>query len=292
MFLICVHNPSWFAFSLKCRSQSFLCSQIANQTEIYRGFDGSRSSTSSFRRCEKMALKSEDSHGLLTPMDSPAEPQDSSLGVPNLYPRGIFDTNSNMQANMFSEDVDRDTATSCNSSRPGTHFGAQQSCYDSRRSPLDYYDSTLPSSSTCSPYDTLPGFSPHQYTCENEYQSELPSPVTASTPAWAWSPPPSNFMAETSRGHDFVPQSMIDGIEETDDKPYARLIYEALMQAPGHRMMLREIYSWFQSNTNKPRESGTNGWQNSIRHNLSMNQVREIVPECAGKEALTKKLGI
>lgn len=57
------------------------------------------------------------------------------------------------------------------------------------------------------------------------------------------------------------------------DKPYARLIYDALMQAPGNRMMLREIYDWFQRHTTKPAESGTNGWQNSIRHNLSMNQV-------------------
>lgn len=64
------------------------------------------------------------------------------------------------------------------------------------------------------------------------------------------------------------------GDEETSgDKPYARLIHEALMQAPGHRMMLREIYDWFVQNTTKPSESGTNGWQNSIRHNLSMNQV-------------------
>jgi hypothetical protein len=61
-----------------------------------------------------------------------------------------------------------------------------------------------------------------------------------------------------------------------DDKPYARLIYEALMQAPGHRMMLREIYEWFRHNTTKPQESGSNGWQNSIRHNLSMNKVGEI----------------
>ncbi|OAL39799.1 hypothetical protein AYO20_00711 [Fonsecaea nubica] len=63
--------------------------------------------------------------------------------------------------------------------------------------------------------------------------------------------------------------------EAGDDKPYARLIYEALMQAPGHRMMLREIYEWFRHNTTKPRESGSNGWQNSIRHNLSMNKVSE-----------------
>lgn len=60
------------------------------------------------------------------------------------------------------------------------------------------------------------------------------------------------------------------------DKPYAQLIYDALMNAPGHRMLLRDIYEWFIENTKKPRESGTNGWQNSIRHNLSMNQVSRV----------------
>lgn len=56
------------------------------------------------------------------------------------------------------------------------------------------------------------------------------------------------------------------------DKPYAQLIYEALIQAPGHRMLLRDIYDWFTKNTRKS-VGGTNGWQNSIRHNLSMNRV-------------------
>jgi hypothetical protein len=69
--------------------------------------------------------------------------------------------------------------------------------------------------------------------------------------------------------------TMEDEEDATDDKPYARLIYEALMQTPGNRMMLRDIYEWFRHNTTKPQESGTNGWQNSIRHNLSMNKVRE-----------------
>lgn len=62
------------------------------------------------------------------------------------------------------------------------------------------------------------------------------------------------------------------------DKPYAQLIYECLSQAPGHRMLLRDIYEWFVKYTRKPHESGTNGWQNSIRHNLSMNQVSGILP--------------
>ncbi|KIX08199.1 uncharacterized protein Z518_02855 [Rhinocladiella mackenziei CBS 650.93] len=63
--------------------------------------------------------------------------------------------------------------------------------------------------------------------------------------------------------------------EASNDKPYAVLIYEALMQAPGHRMLLRDIYEWFRLNTSKPHESGSNGWQNSIRHNLSMNKAFE-----------------
>ncbi|EXJ83302.1 hypothetical protein A1O1_06921 [Capronia coronata CBS 617.96] len=72
------------------------------------------------------------------------------------------------------------------------------------------------------------------------------------------------------------PPTMVGEDEEgCNDKPYARLIYEALMQVPGHRMMLRDIYEWFRLNTTKPQESGSNGWQNSIRHNLSMNQAFE-----------------
>jgi Forkhead domain len=70
-----------------------------------------------------------------------------------------------------------------------------------------------------------------------------------------------------------LPRCDEDDDDSLCDKPYARLIFDALMQAPGHRMMLREIYEWFQRNTTKPKESGTSGWQNSIRHNLSMNQV-------------------
>lgn len=57
------------------------------------------------------------------------------------------------------------------------------------------------------------------------------------------------------------------------DQPYAKLIHKALMDAPGHRMTLQGIYDWFKENTNKAKDAGSNGWKNSIRHNLSMNQV-------------------
>jgi hypothetical protein len=61
------------------------------------------------------------------------------------------------------------------------------------------------------------------------------------------------------------------GAEENE--PYAKLIYRALMSAPGHRMVLKEIYDWFATHTDKNKNPSQKGWQNSIRHNLSMNGV-------------------
>ena len=59
---------------------------------------------------------------------------------------------------------------------------------------------------------------------------------------------------------------------EPTSEPYATLIFKALRSAPGNRMILKEIYKWFENNTDK-NKNGTKGWQNSIRHNLSMNAV-------------------
>ncbi|KAL8941930.1 MAG: hypothetical protein Q9216_001958 [Gyalolechia sp. 2 TL-2023] len=71
-------------------------------------------------------------------------------------------------------------------------------------------------------------------------------------------------------------QPPIDESEESDEdgsvnsEPYAQLIFRALKGAPGYRMVLKDIYRWFEKNTDKARK-GSKGWQNSIRHNLSMN---------------------
>ena len=70
-----------------------------------------------------------------------------------------------------------------------------------------------------------------------------------------------------------------DGEESDEDgnsnsEPYAQLIFRALKSAPGHKMVLKEIYEWFAKNTDKAKTSSSKGWQNSIRHNLSMNGVR------------------
>lgn len=63
--------------------------------------------------------------------------------------------------------------------------------------------------------------------------------------------------------------------EETygSDPPYSELIYQALKSAPDMKLSLQGVYSWFERNTTKGKDQ-KKGWQNSIRHNLSMNAVR------------------
>jgi hypothetical protein len=65
--------------------------------------------------------------------------------------------------------------------------------------------------------------------------------------------------------------------QQQQNEPYATLIYKALLSAPGHRMVLKEIYEWFEKNTDKGKDPKLGkGWQNSIRHNLSMNGVSKF----------------
>ncbi|OGE58197.1 hypothetical protein PENARI_c001G00405 [Penicillium arizonense] len=64
--------------------------------------------------------------------------------------------------------------------------------------------------------------------------------------------------------------------------PYSHLIFRALKDAKDNKLPLQGIYNWFERNTDKAKSSGSKGWQNSIRHNLSMN---------AGFEAVKEELG-
>lgn len=79
---------------------------------------------------------------------------------------------------------------------------------------------------------------------------------------------------DSDRSRSSTPASPRDEEPIDGDQPYAQLIYKALLQAPNNTMILRDIYDWFRRNTGKAADKDTKGWQNSIRHNLSMNGVR------------------
>ncbi|KAJ5750417.1 hypothetical protein N7533_007445 [Penicillium manginii] len=81
-------------------------------------------------------------------------------------------------------------------------------------------------------------------------------------------------------GDDSSPRTSFGENSEEDpmtEPPYSALIYDALKDAPQRKLTLQDIYGWFQRNTNKDRDPTSRGWQNSIRHNLSMNQGFEAI---------------
>ncbi|TQV96341.1 hypothetical protein V2A60_003243 [Cordyceps javanica] len=66
------------------------------------------------------------------------------------------------------------------------------------------------------------------------------------------------------------------GKNDINSLPYSQLLYRAFMSSNTRKLSLRQIYQWFEDNTNKA--VNNKGWQNSIRHNLSMNRAFEKAP--------------
>ncbi|KAH0597657.1 hypothetical protein MHUMG1_05037 [Metarhizium humberi] len=104
----------------------------------------------------------------------------------------------------------------------------------------------------------------------SQSDSAVDSPVSMDTPKDTTSTNrqksrsiPSSFASPPS-------DSTESGETEKPDEPYAKLIYKAFMTRPNYSMTLQEIYQWFREHTTKA-VTETGGWQNSIRHNLSMN---------------------
>ncbi|KAF1935886.1 hypothetical protein EJ02DRAFT_470848 [Clathrospora elynae] len=70
------------------------------------------------------------------------------------------------------------------------------------------------------------------------------------------------------------PDQMPD-VEDDGIKPsysYAMLIGMAILRAPSRRLTLAQIYKWISDNFAFYRNSQETGWQNSIRHNLSLSK--------------------
>lgn len=138
--------------------------------------------------------------------------------------------------------------------------------------------------SLCPPLDIPASLEPSVLTNTSSSSSDSSKTTASTTPTL--SPPtlpgsscdqqsPTNVkiepVREDSRSYlaDDVPVPYDD---QNAESPYSKLIEQALLSTPDKKLPLQGIYDWFEKNTAKGRE-GSKGWQNSIRHNLSMNAV-------------------
>ncbi|EAW11481.1 forkhead domain protein [Aspergillus clavatus NRRL 1] len=139
----------------------------------------------------------------------------------------------------------------------------------------------------------VPGsFSEHS---EIRISSQPATSLASSVPSF---PTPSQLPTQPSHSDHMEIKRAVDLGETRDtpdstedsslDAPYSHLIYEALMNAPDKKLPLQGVYSWFEKHTTKGKDQNSKGWQNSIRHNLSMNAGFEAVKGEAtgGKKAM------
>ncbi|KAJ9628594.1 Forkhead transcription factor [Taxawa tesnikishii (nom. ined.)] len=71
-----------------------------------------------------------------------------------------------------------------------------------------------------------------------------------------------------------APEDM-PAVEDDGTKPqysYATLIGMAILRAPNRRLTLAQIYKWISDHFKYYNKASETGWQNSIRHNLSLNK--------------------
>ncbi|KAB8257349.1 hypothetical protein BDV32DRAFT_160683 [Aspergillus pseudonomiae] len=143
---------------------------------------------------------------------------------------------------------------------------------------------------------------PDRYTAPSEAFGPYQRPfgiLTTTYPTAALTPPSPAFSASSCQMNSPVLKSEPGRVDTraapanaeedaTIDPPYSALIYQALRGAPGNKLSLQEIYGWFEENTTKGKDRSSKGWQNSIRHNLSMNAGFEAVrvEKAPGKKAL------
>ncbi|GAP93239.1 putative fork head domain-containing protein [Rosellinia necatrix] len=120
---------------------------------------------------------------------------------------------------------------------------------------------------------------------QNNQQPIAPAPPDYKRPG---TPPSakSRVPASQMRTPAHNPISSQDDIDLTKDenkhiKPhysYAQLITQAIISAPGEKLNLAGIYSYITENYAYYRHQPVSGWQNSIRHNLSLNKAFSKAP--------------
>ncbi|GLI76755.1 forkhead transcription factor [Penicillium ochrochloron] len=109
---------------------------------------------------------------------------------------------------------------------------------------------------------------------EPSYESKVPMKRTLMEAAPLKERPVKKQKCEDAPVHQLPEPHQMPMIEDDGTKPpysYATLIGMSILRAPNRRLTLAQIYKWI-SDTFSYYKNSDAGWQNSIRHNLSLNK--------------------
>lgn len=143
--------------------------------------------------------------------------------------------------------------------------------------------------------------SPMSQESHTQYEPSPHSQMTIQNPSSpmsldAWCDHDSPTPAKGDQNHEVDHKTTLESTPEPKkhDIPYSRLIETALRQSPDNKLSLQGIYRWFRENTLRGQDK-SKGWQNSIRHNLSMNAVcifsRSPAPAAVSRPVITPLQG-
>jgi len=105
------------------------------------------------------------------------------------------------------------------------------------------------------------------------YESSSPLSDGASYPRITLSESPLPKLEQSEERSPTDKTINLEDDSENVDPCYAELLRQCLLEAPDFTMSLRELYAWVAEHSPKAKDPKNTGWKNSVRHNLSMNQV-------------------
>lgn len=128
-------------------------------------------------------------------------------------------------------------------------------------------ENIFPSSYMNDNFAEFPG--PEDGTKINNKRPRMDTPSAFERPSKLARPSPAPAPLRIPEPHE-MPQITDNGMKPKYS--YATLIGMAILRAPERKLMLSEIYKWIMQTFKHYRDSPQPGWQNSIRHNLSLHK--------------------